>query len=150
MAGKDGRTYLRVSKQTAELISGEDSLDKWDDEELLRGYKRDKGGKFRGRPPKIVPRDVHNELLKRRLAFAQHHLAHNLEVAVKTLTTIIQDPDAEDTDKLRAINMVVERVMGKEPIKVEHSQDSPWLVALQGAMVVGSVDLPEIVIDDDE
>lgn len=45
---KDGRSLAVVSRDMTAVLHGEDSLDDWDDEELLHGRRRDKGGRFRG------------------------------------------------------------------------------------------------------
>ncbi len=48
------------------LPDGED-VSTWDDEELFRGRRRAVDGSFRGREPRVLPREVHLELQRRML-----------------------------------------------------------------------------------
>lgn len=75
-AGK--HTVMEVRGRQAELLTasrnGTLDVSDWDLEELLRGYRRSKNGRFSGRPPSIVPREVHQELAKR----VRNDVAHAL------------------------------------------------------------------------
>lgn len=51
---KDGRSIATISRDSTSVIAGELSLDDWDDEELLMGRRKDKGGRFRGAKPKLL------------------------------------------------------------------------------------------------
>ena len=67
---KDGRALMTVSAKTAAILNGDEDLSAWDDEELLRGQRKDRGGYFRGRPPKVVPQEVHAERVRRTMSKA--------------------------------------------------------------------------------
>lgn len=73
-----GTGRVRIDGRPKELVqlarAGKLDLSDWDIEELLRGYRRAKDGSFRGRPPLVVPREVHDELAKR----VKHEVAHEL------------------------------------------------------------------------
>lgn len=143
------RASVRVGKSSTKILTGAEDLSEWDDEELIRGMRRDRNGGWRGKKPLVVPKAIHDELVKRTLSRAQHELAGSLEKAVEVLVALVVNENVEPRDRLRAISMVMDRVMGKEPIKMESSGDAPWLVALQGAIVNVEDAAPEQEDDDD-
>lgn len=132
------RALVRIGAATTKIITGQDDLSEWDDEELRQGQRRDKNGRFQGRTPKIVPKALHDELVRRTLIQANDIMRDNLEEAVCMLVALAKSPGVEAKDRLRAISMIMDRVMGKSPDKVEISGQSPWLVALQGGIVTMS------------
>jgi hypothetical protein len=54
------------------------SLDDWDDEELMRGRRRNKHGGFTGRPAKVIPAAVAKELTRHRFQRSFNLMAHSL------------------------------------------------------------------------
>jgi hypothetical protein len=62
---KNGRALMTVSRHTADILEGIEDLTAWDNEELLRGQRRDRRGNFTGVPPKVVPQAVHAERVRR-------------------------------------------------------------------------------------
>jgi len=134
-ANGEERVLVRMGKANTAVLMGTDDLSDWTDEELRYGRRLGKGGRFIGRPPKVVPKALHDELVRRTLASAQNLMRDNLEDAVEQLCIIARSPAVEAKDRLRAISMIMDRVMGKSPEKVEISGQSPWLVALQAGVV---------------
>lgn len=104
--GMEIRLAGRQAKWVQQARDGELNLEDWDMEELLRGYRRDKGGKFRGRPPQVVPREVHQELAKRVRNNVAHQLLAVVDEHVKpVLLKILQggaSPDQVPELKLQA------------------------------------------------
>lgn len=72
------------------MAAGNDLAD-WDMEELLRGKRRDKNGNFGGRPTKMIPREVHDELARR----VKSQVAHELRGWVMEHTIPIMDRAAK-------------------------------------------------------
>jgi hypothetical protein len=134
---KRGKAKVTLSKGTVDLLTGVDRVEDWDDEELRRGQKRAIDGTFKGRPPALVPQKAHRELLKRRLAEAQQLLADSLPAAVETLKAIMESPFANDRDRIKAAELIIERTMGKaiERIEVGLTGDPPWMEALKAGIV---------------
>ena len=143
---------LRMGRKLTQVAIGADDLSEWDDEELRRGMRRSKKGDFRGHPPVAVPKQLLDELHRRQMSKANTKLKDYVESAVDVLTEIMQDATVEPKDRLTAVRMVMDRVLGKEPAKVELSVDAPWLQALQGAIVSiePAYEDAEIVNDDDD
>lgn len=146
---KSGRALIRVSKNVADLLEDPTSLSEWDDEELRRGYRKDRHGRWTGRPPKVVPTACHQELTRRLFKQAQQTFNTNLPKAIEVLMSIINNPNSDDHAKLKAITIVLERTLGKTADKVDISvqPDEPqWMKAMREATVVGTEYDP--VLDD--
>ena len=81
----------RQAKYVAQAKNGQLDVSDWDLEELIRGYRRAKDGSFRGRPPQVVPREVHEELAKRVKNDVAHQLLEVVQEHVKpTLEKILE------------------------------------------------------------
>lgn len=129
------RALVRLGASNTRILTGQDDLSEWDDEELRMGQRRDKNGRFQGSAPRVVPKALHDELIRRTLIEANDLMRENLPAAVQMLVKIAKSPGVEAKDRLRAISMILDRVMGKSPDKVEISGQSPWLIALQAGVV---------------
>jgi len=144
--GSDGRATVVISKQSAEVISNPDSLADWDDEELERGQRKDKNGQFRGRPPTVVPIELHNELTRRLFQKANMLLRSNLISSCNVLIRIMESDFADDSARLKAVDMLMSRVLGKVPDRVElntNPEEPEWMKALKDATIVGDIiDVP--------
>jgi hypothetical protein len=131
----DQTAKMRLSATTTRILTGREDLSEWDDEELKEGRRRDRHGNFVGAPVKVVPKALHDEMVRRTLSKANTMMRESLPAAVQVLIEIIQGKDTDDKDKLTAIKMVMDRVMGKEAMKIEISEKKRWEVALEGSIV---------------
>lgn len=131
----DERCLVRIGAGNTRILTGQDDLSTWSDEELREGRKRDKNGGWQGKAPVVVPKALHDELIRRTLMEANELMREDLVTAVQMLVQIATSEACEAKDRLRAISMIMDRVMGKSPDKVEISGQSPWLVALQAGVV---------------
>lgn len=152
----DGRATVRIGPANAAILHGEADLRNWDDEELLRGQRRAKTGSFVGRPPTVVPMAVHDELNRRRFSRAAEALNESLEEAVRVLREIVSDGRASHADRLKAAGMILDRVLGRAPERVQLSvidEKAPWMEALVAGIVAtdGAIDVAseEVLLDDD-
>ena len=116
---KNGRAVVRLGKTNSAILAGDEDLREWDEEELRRGQRKSEGGSFHGTPPKVVPLAVHQELVRRQMTRATELFRDNLYAAVEVLCEIATNPDAPASDRIKASSMIVERVMGKAPERVE-------------------------------
>lgn len=136
---------IGVGNTNLAILNGDEDLSLWDDEELIRGQRRDRNGRWSGRPPKVVPTAVHAELVRRRLSKAGELLRESLVDAVLLLREVVTDDDADYGDRIKAASLIIDRVMGRAPenmtIKVEH--EPPWAVAIRAALVDGPPTLVE-------
>lgn len=138
-----GRALVRVGRSTTDILIGREDLSKWDMEELRRGRKRDKNGGWQGRDPVIVAKAVHDELVKRTLSQAEELMRSNLEAAVKMLTELAVADNVEPKDRLKAIDMIMNRVMGREPQRLEVQAEGKFEAALAHSIV----SLPDELVD---
>lgn len=150
------RGLVRLGKVNTDILTGYEDITQWDDEELARGQKRDKNGRFQGRQPVVVPTVVHNEMVRRSMKAAERLLQTALVPACEALSAIITNPDTEDKDKLRAVDMILNRVLGKSPEKVEITGEmKPWESAIVASVVPSSplseaFDVMEVDGEDEE
>jgi hypothetical protein len=155
--GNGHRALVRCGKGSTDVLIGKDDLSEWDEEELRRGRKRDKDGGWRGRDPVIVPKAIHDELVKRTLNKANKMLIDNLENAVVVLTELVMDPKVDAKDRVKAIDMIMNRAMGREPQKLEVKGEAKWqaaithsIVSLPAELVDPNIDNRDEENDDDE
>ena len=140
---------ISLGKTNVAILNGHEDLSLWSEEELMRGQRMDRHGRWSGRPPKVVPTAVHRELTNRRMGEAFDLLRDNLVGAVQVLGTIAQDPQAPAKDRIRASEIIIERVLGKQPQAIAIVNE-PWQDLLVEAIVSGYEDVIEAeVVDDD-
>lgn len=150
---ESGRAVLRVSAPIADAIDDPETLKDWSDEELRRGRRLGPKGKFNGPDPKVIPSNVHREMLRRQLSQAEVLLTQNLTEAVRLLGHIVSSPASEDKDRLKAAQLIMDRVMGKPKESVTIDQKQPMFVGiLAGGIVPGDPleDMDIIDVESDE
>lgn len=113
------RALVRVGTMNTRILTGQEDLSVWDEEELLRGQRKDKNGRFQGRPPVVVPLAIHREITRRQMEKAAILMRDNVTEAVQCLIEIIKGAESEDKDRIKAAEMIMNRVMGTAPVKVE-------------------------------
>jgi len=118
-----------------------EAFHEWDDEELARGQRRNKNGQFRGRPPATIPFEIHKELTRRRFARAHDLLGESLADAAQMLRSIVKDESADVYARLRAADMIFDRILGKPRESVDiglyagPAAEKPYQKMLQSAIV---------------
>lgn len=100
-------------------------LTAWSDEELMRGQRRSKRGTWEGRPPRLVPKAIHDELVRRKMSKAHDILRDSIVRAAEVLREILDDKNADDAVRLKAAGMLLDRGLGKATERVEISLASP-------------------------
>lgn len=71
-------SHIRVGESTVAILNGEEDVSLWSDEELTRGQRKDKNGTWVGRPPTVVPKALHDELVRRKMSKAFELLRDNV------------------------------------------------------------------------
>lgn len=151
----DGRGIATVSAQTRAIVSGESSLEDWSDEELLRGMRRSRRGRWEGKPPKLVPAELHREYTRRQFQRAHAVLAESLADGAKLLGEIIRDRGASRADRLKATELLFDRVLGRpaQSLAVNLAAEEPaWRAMFASAIVAtdeqakaGGLPLPKVI-----
>lgn len=115
MAGK----RIGIGKVNAAILDGTEDLSLWSDEELRRGQRKSKNGRWEGRPPAVVPKKLHDELVKRTLDEAADVLRDNLVDAVTLLGRVVRDGDASNAERIKAAELIMKHALPKEPLTVK-------------------------------
>jgi len=123
-------------------------LDDWDNEELIRGYRRNRNGRF-GQAPTYVPREIQQEAFRRLIGRGERKMKTAYIEAVEALVDLAHNADSEKV-KLDAIKTLMERVVGKVPDIVRVSQEAPWEAMLADAIVPLSETIPFELTPNDE
>ncbi len=134
-----------VTPLASAIISGDEDLTLWTDEDLLRGRR----GK-RGRPPKVVPTAILQELTRRRFLKAEEVVKSSLVSAVELWKQIVEDETLPHPIRLRASELIVDRCWGKATERIDASVDVKepvWLGIVRRAVQVDGVpagELPDV------
>jgi hypothetical protein len=130
---------VKVEGRAAAFMRGDITVEDLDFEELARGRFRDKNGGFTGRRPSMVPKDFHDACMREVIRRAQEDMTAALEDVVGALVGIVSGP-AENKDKIAAAKVLMDRVLGKTPEKLEVKAKVTRFEAM----------LDKVIVDDDE
>lgn len=97
------------------LISGELSIQDLDDEEIQRMQLRNAAGDFRGRAPLYIPREMAMAFRQEFFARFQRDMAVRVPDAMRAISEMVNSRHLMpgDSTRLRAAELVLERVFGK-------------------------------------
>jgi len=147
------RKRITLSKSSTRVLRGQEDLSEWDEQELERGRRRGKDGSWRGPPAKVVPLACHQELNRRKFEEAGRILKRSLKDGAEALRKMIVSDTTSDSDRLKAIELLFDRVLGKAPqhvsLDVEVDSEGPepaWLRLVRNA-VVGSLQQARELMD---
>ncbi len=151
---KDGdignkRGTVRLGKQiTAQMIEKQ-NYEEWTTDELRRGRRANPPGSshFQGPDPKLVTKECAREFTKRIFTEAEAALRDGIPKAIEMLNAIIEGADTKDADRLKAIEMLLNRTMGREALNVNVAVDSPWLKVMAESIVAVPIEQQTGVID---
>lgn len=126
---RDGSIDVRVAGRYACLLLPEDHPDHipisdLDTEELARGQLKDKNGRFTGRKPKFLPRQIVDAMRSEHYARVNGLLEESLSDQVKNMIEIANNRRNDPGVRLKAAIYVYERFMGKIPDKINHTAES--------------------------
>lgn len=114
-----GEGRIQYSGRYRDLVEGRLDIKDLTTEELAKGRLMDKNGRFQGRPPKFLPRQLIDAMRSEHYKRVNGILEESLSDMVKTMRAIAKDPDQDGATRLKAAIYVYERFMGKTPDKVE-------------------------------
>lgn len=121
-------------------------IEEWDLEELSRGRPRDAGGKFRGAPPKYMPRAVHEKIAERFKMLIRDQMNMSSVQAIGVVQNLLSNEEIDDKGKpivpagtkLDAAKWLIEHVIGK-PVQPTTTDVSVKLQGILGAVMVNPV-----------
>lgn len=124
------------SKKMAALLTGELTVADMDDEELARGYFKDKNGRFTGRPPAAVPRELHDRMMTELMRRGTSLYKEAYLDSIGTLVEIAKNKRVKESDRIRAATLIIERLAGKVPDKVLVGDIDPWQQIMDDILIV--------------
>jgi len=113
-----------IYAEDALIAEGKLTLDDWDEQELIRGYRRGRNGRF-GDPPKYIPREVQQEAFRRLVRVGERKMRQQYLNIIDELINLATDRTVSDKTRLEAIKEVQNRVVGKTPEMVV-TTEAPW------------------------
>lgn len=147
-----GTSKVEMARVMVDIIDDPEVLKEWDDEELARGQRRDKDGKFRGRPPTVMPRAILVEQQRRKVSEANDRLVRSVDQAVEALAEIVVSSQ-DDKARVKAAELIMTRVMGRvdATVNINHGLQEPeWMKVLKRAALVGDASKEVIDVDSEE
>lgn len=130
---------IRIAPSIADALEDPSEILEWTDEELRQGFRQGPQG-----PATFIPRKVYQELFRRTLDECRERLRDQIPELMTVLIQIAKQ--GEDKDRIAAIKLIMDRVMG--PVKQELDVTSggerlPWRDALDVAIISEESDEPE-------
>lgn len=110
---------IQYSGRYRDLVEGRLSVEDLTTEELAKGRLMDKNGRFTGRPPKYLPRQLVDAMRSEHYRRVNAVLEESLSDQVKVMRDIALDDSVEPATRLKAAIYVYERFMGRTPDRVE-------------------------------
>lgn len=137
---------MPAKERWAMLLSGTLTVKDLDDDELARMQVRSRDGSFAGRR-RAVPSHLAQKMQQEGIRRATELFRVAAPAAVQGLLAIAEDPDAKDSDRLRAYSLIMDRGLGRVPetIRVEDGR-SEWEDLLNAAPFPG-VDRSSMLAD---
>lgn len=115
---------------------GKLDMSELDDEELAKGQVRKADGTWSNL--RMVPQELHQRMMDELFKRADTRLRENLVAAVDTMAEIAKGSAYEPADRIRAAQFIFERVRGKNPDIVVHTQDKPFEMIMEAVLTGGS------------
>lgn len=137
-------TGIPHAQRWAALLSGQLTMADLDDEEIAHGRLRNSDGSFTGRRP-VVPSSISQAMQQEYIRRIGDKFKHALPELIDALVDIAKDPEVAHRDRLAAIKMATERVMGKPTETVRVTGASPF-----DTMLADAVGLDRDLVDDAE
>lgn len=135
---------MKAKERWAMLLDGtlryEDLSDKEVEKMRVRNADGTFGGKGRAMPSHIA-QGFHNERVRR----AEARLKKGLPAAMQAMENILKDPEAKDADKIKLIQIYLDRNLGKTPETIRIEGESPFdLMLKDGASMADIRDLSDL------
>jgi hypothetical protein len=143
--GKDHA--LDIFDEERAIAEGILSLDDWSNEELIRGYRKNRNGKF-GKPPRYIPREIQQEAFRRLVQRGNRTLRKAYMKSIEGLIQLAMDAGSEKV-RLDAQREILNRVVGKVPdIVVGATMEQPYESILADSIIPISAEPIDMELDD--
>lgn len=130
----------------AALLSGQLSMQELDDKEVSKMRVRNADGTFGGKR-RHLPSHIYQQFQQEQLRRFHSKLRKGLDKVPEVIVDILLDPDANNSDRLKAAQMLQDRVLGKSPETVRIEGVSGFDKMLSDAIGIDRADLDEELKD---
>lgn len=113
------RKNNRLPDRYQAFVDGDIKMSDLDDEEILKGQIRNVNGSFGGKPPLVIPREFHVQMVKELIHRNDRRILPRLEEAQDVIRDIMLNPRAPAIARLAAATYTWERIAGKMPEKMQ-------------------------------
>jgi hypothetical protein len=123
-----GRMSVSLGRTSTEVLLGDADYSDWTEEELIRGQRRSRRGKWEGKPPKVVPLQLLHELNRRRSGDVQRILIDATKPAAEYLAKVASGKATADQGRIHACTVILNRVYGMAPqhVQIQTVAPSPY------------------------
>jgi hypothetical protein len=138
------------------LLNGTLKVEDLDIEELMRGQLMNRRGDFRGRPPKNIPRNMHQAAVRELIHRSEKNLLGKLVNMYDVLEEVALNPRINGQARVAAATYIIERISGKIPdrseVSLELTKFNELVEAGELIMDIGELkaltkDAHEVVVD---
>lgn len=124
------RSVSSRSADVVAVVNGELDVRDWETEELVRGERRP----WRGKAPRVVPRECVDELRRRQHSKAEARMLQMVDRTLDVLEGMVDGEIKATMPRVRSVEIVLERTLGKTPERVEMQIEQPWQVGIREAI----------------
>jgi len=164
-SGRDRKNYAakRVNGKNTEvtdryqaLLDGTIKIEDLETDELIQGKLFNKNGDFRGRPPLMIPRTMHNAIVRELVHRTESGLFADYDHMYEVLVGVATNERVNAQARVQAAIYVIERISGKIPDKTEMSLEVRKFEQMveEGKLMIDLGELPaltsqahEVVVD---
>lgn len=114
----EAQKTVAIGGRMLQLLEGEIDVADLDDSELMSGTFRDQSGSLRS-SNKLIPKAMHQELMRRILNRGTERIRSDFFDAIDTVTGIMKNDTVDPAVRLRAANIIIDRVAGKVADKID-------------------------------
>lgn len=118
------RVLAQLPLSWREIATGARPLEELSDREVFEGRLLRSDGKL-GPRPSFYPQNFIDEQIRRSLDWANDEIRSGAREAITTLKSIMTNPNAADSDRLKAAMFFTDRFLGKEVTKVLVTAEDP-------------------------
>lgn len=120
-------------------------LDEWDNEELARGYRRNRNGRW-GAPPKMIPREIQQEAFRRLVKRGEQRFREEYMKIIEGLVSLAHEATSEKV-RLDAQKELLDRLVGKVPEHLKIAPEAPWQDMLADSIIAFDEPIPVIEVE---
>jgi hypothetical protein len=137
---------VTTSPRWQALIDGDMSVQDLEDDEILTGRLRMDNGKLAPRGVNVIPRRLHEAMMRELKFRMQNKFAEEIEGAIDQLVWVMYNGETRDMVKLQAAQTIIERVLGKvESKQTVTLEATPWQQAIEAGDLLVDVDQQPIL-----